>query len=160
MKNRSKIFHLIPVTFYCHPPKKHKKFKNYFRKVCLKIFLKQFFPTLFACLWIMFYAFCFDNVWKRHTEILLKLIINRWRKFVIFFSLFFIRNNFWWRQIPKWKFSVKLFLLSFLKLKSLNTVGLLEFTIHCTYNSSSFQEKIVISIAASPLNKGWFKIQQ
>jgi hypothetical protein len=37
---------------------------------------------------------------------------------------------------------------------------LLEFTIDSSYNSSSFQKKIVISVAASPLNKGWFKIQQ
>jgi hypothetical protein len=42
----------------------------------------------------------------------------------------------------------------------LNTVGLLEFTIDSSYFSSSFQEKIFISVAASPLNKGWFKIQQ
>ncbi len=37
---------------------------------------------------------------------------------------------------------------------------LLEFTIDSSYNSSSFQKKIVISVAASSLNKGWFKIQQ
>ncbi len=37
---------------------------------------------------------------------------------------------------------------------------LLELTIDSSYNSSSFQKKIVISVAASPLNKGWFKIQQ
>jgi hypothetical protein len=37
---------------------------------------------------------------------------------------------------------------------------LLEFTIDSSYNSSSFQKKIVISVAASPLNKGLFKIQQ
>jgi hypothetical protein len=45
-----------------------------------------------------------------------------------------------------------------------NTVGileftifvykLLEFTIDSSYNSSSFQKKIVISVAASPLNMG------
>jgi hypothetical protein len=31
---------------------------------------------------------------------------------------------------------------------------LLELTIDSSYNSSSFQKKIVISVAASPLNKG------
>ncbi len=35
----------------------------------------------------------------------------------------------------------------------------LQFSILCFSNSSNFQKIYVISVAASPLNKGWFKIQ-
>ncbi len=35
----------------------------------------------------------------------------------------------------------------------------LQFPILCFLNSSNFQKIYVISVAASPLNKGWFKIQ-
>ncbi len=35
----------------------------------------------------------------------------------------------------------------------------LQFPILCFSNSSNFQKIYVISVAASPLNKGWFKIQ-
>ncbi len=109
MKNKSKIFHLIPATLFCHPPKKHKKFKNCLF-VCLKISLKI---CLLVC-GLCFMLFVFDNVCKRHTEILLKLIKNCWWKFDIF-RFFFLWNKFCW-----WKISVKLFCWGFGNWKAWN----------------------------------------
>ncbi len=88
-----------------------------FFEVCLKISLKPFFPTLFACLWIMFYVFCFDNVWKRHVKILLKLLMEICH--FLFLFLFFIRNKFV-VDGNSWKiFSQIFFSLNFWKSKSL-----------------------------------------